>query len=122
MSTAAVLIWLVQAWLYVGTAVAVAFVLFGIDRVEENARGAYTFRPLLIPGIVLLWPLVVWRWLRLETGQPAWQARYRPLVGAHRPVWVVLAVVIPVVFIAALLSRQPRPVDVAPVELQQISR
>jgi hypothetical protein len=30
--------------------------------VDPAARGAYAFRPLLLPGLVLLWPLVAWRW------------------------------------------------------------
>ena len=38
-------------WLYIGAAVALYFLTFGIDRIDENARGAYVFRPLLIPGV-----------------------------------------------------------------------
>jgi hypothetical protein len=48
-----------------GLVVGLAFLLFGIDRVDPAARGAYAFRPLLLPGLVLLWPLVLWRWCRL---------------------------------------------------------
>lgn len=51
---------------WVGLAVAAGFLLFGIDRVDPAARGAHAFRPLLVPGIVLLWPLVLVRWLVLE--------------------------------------------------------
>jgi hypothetical protein len=49
-----------------GAILAVVFLLWGIDRVDPSARGAYAFRPLLIPGLVLLWPLVAARWLALE--------------------------------------------------------
>jgi hypothetical protein len=49
-----------------GALVALAFLGFGIDRIDPAARGAHVFRPLLIPGIVLLWPLVLWRWRQLE--------------------------------------------------------
>jgi hypothetical protein len=45
---------------------AVAFLLWGIDRIDPAAAGAYAFRPLLFPGIVLLWPVVALRWLTLE--------------------------------------------------------
>lgn len=45
-----------------GLAVAVTFLLFGFDRVDPAAHGAYAVRPLLLPGLVLLWPLVIWRW------------------------------------------------------------
>lgn len=68
-------VWAVRAWIAVGLAVAVAFLGFGIDRVDSAARGAYAFRPLLLPGIVLLWPLVLWRWRVLRrrrgSGGPA---------------------------------------------------
>nr|MDH4439247.1 hypothetical protein [Rhizobium sp.] len=49
-------------WTTPGLIVAVAFLVAGIDRIDQAAVGAYAFRPLLIPGIILLWPLVVWRW------------------------------------------------------------
>jgi hypothetical protein len=61
------------AWLYggVGVAVALAFVLYGIDRVDAAAQGAYAVRPLLLPGLILLWPLVIIRWVALarKTGE-----------------------------------------------------
>jgi hypothetical protein len=50
----------------VGVGVTALFLFFGIDRIDEDARGAYLFRPLLIPAIVSLWPLVALRWVRLE--------------------------------------------------------
>lgn len=52
-----------------GLAVAAAFLLLGLDRVDPAARGAYAFRPLLVPGLVLLWPLVLWRWHVLARGE-----------------------------------------------------
>lgn len=45
-----------------GAVVALVFLVFGIERILPAARGAYAFRPLLLPGLVLLWPLVLWRW------------------------------------------------------------
>jgi hypothetical protein len=53
---------LLLLWATPGLIVAVAFLSVGIDRIDHAAVGAYAFRPLLIPGIVLLWPLVLWRW------------------------------------------------------------
>ena len=54
-------------WLYcgIGFAVALAFVLFGIDRVDAAAHGAYAVRPLLMPGLLILWPIVLLRWVVL---------------------------------------------------------
>jgi hypothetical protein len=57
---------LASAYAAVGGAVAAVFLLFGIDRIDPAARGTFTFRPLLVPGIVLLWPLVIVRWIALE--------------------------------------------------------
>ena len=53
----------------VGLPVAAVFLLWGIDRIDPAASGAYAFRPLLVPGIVLLWPVVLLRWAWLETHQ-----------------------------------------------------
>jgi hypothetical protein len=53
---------LLMAYGGIGLVVAVAFLLVGIDRVDPAAQGAYAVRPLLLPGLVLLWPLVLWRW------------------------------------------------------------
>ncbi|MEO1206654.1 MAG: hypothetical protein AAFV45_10000 [Pseudomonadota bacterium] len=66
MEIAAVLILLVQGYGIIGAVAAVAFLLIGIDRIDEDARGSYAFRPLLIPGIIVLWPIVLVRWLELE--------------------------------------------------------
>ena len=62
------LTYLAQAWAAVGAVIACAFLLIAIDRTDPGARRAYAFRPLLIPGIVLLWPLVLVRWLAREKG------------------------------------------------------
>jgi hypothetical protein len=39
----------------------------GIGSVVADARGSYVFRLLLIPGTILLWPLVLRRWARLRS-------------------------------------------------------
>jgi len=113
MSGGPLLVWLASLWLYIGGAVAVAFLLFGIDRVMENARGAYLFRPLLVPGILLLWPLVLWRWYRLETvgGGADFPSRYQAIRMSHGRVWSLLAVAIPIVLVGALWMRQKPPVQ-----------
>jgi len=45
-----------------GVGVGIVFLLFGLDRMDVAAEGAYAFRPLLLPGLALFWPLVAWRW------------------------------------------------------------
>ena len=63
---AAFIVHVVMAYAVFGLLVAVAFLLWGIDRIDPAANGAYAFRPLLVPGIVLLWPMVAARWAVLE--------------------------------------------------------
>jgi hypothetical protein len=65
-SAAGVLVMLLGAYGAVGLAVAVLFLLFALDRMDPAAVGAYAFRPLLVPGLMLLWPVVLYRWLRFE--------------------------------------------------------
>jgi hypothetical protein len=60
------LVFFAKGYALAGCIVAAAFLLFGIDRVDASSRGAYSFRPLIIPGLIVLWPLVVIRWWRAE--------------------------------------------------------
>lgn len=55
-----------QHYAVVGAVVAAAFLLVGVGRISPEARGSYLFRLLVLPGIVGLWPLVIWRWIMLE--------------------------------------------------------
>jgi hypothetical protein len=62
---AVVIVWAATFYVWIGMAVALLFVAFGLDRVDPAARGAYAFRPLLLPGATLLWPYVIRRWARV---------------------------------------------------------
>ena len=116
-------LWAAELWLYAGVAVAIVFLVFGIDRVEENARGAYLFRPLLIPGIVLLWPLVLVRWAVVESQGYDAIRRDRPVRDSHAVVWWPLAAIIPLVLVGALLVKQsPPPPGEGAVQLDQPAR
>lgn len=66
MVTAQGLIHAAQVYGVIGAVIAAVFLIVGIDRIDPAARGTYTFRPLLVPGLVLLWPVVVARWFTLE--------------------------------------------------------
>jgi hypothetical protein len=105
MSGAELTIMLGQAWLLAGLGVGVAFLLFGLDRVDASARGAYGFRPLLLPGLVLLWPLVIWRWLDAPAAdtQPSLKRRHK---RAHAAIWSGLALGLTVILGTALMLRQ----------------
>ncbi|MEM8731167.1 MAG: hypothetical protein AAGF79_14745 [Pseudomonadota bacterium] len=119
MSIAAVIVSAVEWWLILGCVVAVAFLLFGIDRIDEDARGAYAFRPMLIPGILLIWPLVLWRWLRLERDAGPWMRRYQPPRAVHLPVAIAMACLVVAVILAGLSVKQTWPADIAPQNLSE---
>ena len=116
--TGGMLITLAEWWLYIGAAVAAVFLTIGIDRIDEDARGAYVFRPLLIPGVLLIWPIVLWRWYVLETGQEDWAKRYRPGRSAHGKWWLIFGVIIPLIFLGAMILRQSWPGDFEPQRLE----
>lgn len=66
MEPAAFLIELGRYYLLAGGIVGVLFLVGGLDRIDPAARQSYAFRPLLLPGILLIWPLVLLRWYQLE--------------------------------------------------------
>lgn len=104
-ATAADLLGLGRIWLFAGLVVAAAFLGYGLDRVAPAARGAWAFRPLLVPGLLLLWPLVLWRWSALERGAAG--AGQPPSRAVHRVAWSALAAVLPAILLAAFLQRAP---------------
>mgnify|MGYP006274028211 CR=1 FL=1 len=108
--TAEALLNLGRAWLGAGAVTAVAFVPFGAGRVEPGARGAWVFRVLLIPGVVLLWPLVLVRWARLERGA-ARDLPERPPFRAQERLGLALSLAIPLILAIGLAIRQDGPVE-----------
>ena len=66
METALLIIEIVKGYGAIGAVVAVLFLVFGVDRIDPSANRSLAFRPLLIPGVVVLWPLVLGRWFVLE--------------------------------------------------------
>ena len=118
MTAAENLIAIAQTYCMIGAGVAVLFLIFGIDRIDEDAQGAYAFRPLLIPAVLLIWPLVLWRWLREETGSATWTGRYTPPRAAQSVAAGLMAVVIVVTLVAGFAIRQSWPADAVPVQLE----
>ncbi|MBI1213804.1 MAG: hypothetical protein GC190_20275 [Alphaproteobacteria bacterium] len=47
-----------------GLLFAVAFLTFGVGRIDPAARGSgLGFRLIILPGVVALWPLMLIRWI-----------------------------------------------------------
>ena len=60
------LIKVVQAYFYAGLVFCVPFQLFGIQRVDPEAKGWKNigFRLIIIPGLCAFWPMFALRWVR----------------------------------------------------------
>ena len=60
-----ILLVLTAVYAGVGAVFAVPFVVAGVLRLDESARGAtWGFRVAIVPGVVALWPWLAWRWVR----------------------------------------------------------
>ncbi len=94
----------------IGAVVAAWFVFLRIERDDAMARGAYAFRPLLVPGLVMLWPLVLWRATSV-TGAA------RSFRRGHLAIWACLAVLLPLVVLGSLALRQNGPTEAPPLRL-----
>jgi hypothetical protein len=56
-------------YLSVGAIAAIALVASGVSRLDPATRGApWSFRAIILPGLVALWPVLVAKWLHV--GQP----------------------------------------------------
>lgn len=122
MSTAETLVWALQIWGIAGAVVAVVFLTVGIGQIDEDARDALTFRALVVPGIIVIWPLVLWRWWVLATGRDQWKARHAPPRRSHAVVAFALLVLIPLTLLTAYAIRQTWPADIAPERLETGTR
>lgn len=117
--TAQGILTIAEIWCWIGLSVGTVFLLFGIQRVDDDARGAVAFRPLLILGIMLIWPLVIWRWYSLISERDNWKARHMPPRAAHMVVAVFLAIAVFTSITLALALKQTWPDHIAPQQLSE---
>ncbi|WP_298917172.1 hypothetical protein [uncultured Roseobacter sp.] len=117
MNQAEIILMGLRIWGTIGALVAAVFLTFGMDRIDEDAQDAYIFRPLLIPGILAIWPLVLWRWYLYETGREVWARRYDPPRKAHFAVGWILPIGICAIIVTGLSIRQQWPAEIAPERL-----
>jgi hypothetical protein len=62
---AQVLTVIVAIYVAAGLLFALPFVLRGVNRIDPVAReGTWGFRMIIVPGVVVLWPMLALRWLR----------------------------------------------------------
>lgn len=70
---AVAILFIVCLYVAIGALFSVLFLLRGIEKIDPAAHGApWTFRLLILPGVLALWPLLAQRWIR------AARAEHRP--------------------------------------------
>ncbi len=94
-------------YLYAGLAVAAVFLLFGLGRLDENAQDAWVFRPLLIPGVLLIWPLVIWRWIVLRRGEQKLDRHRMPRARQERAQLAFVIVILLILLMAVTFRQDP---------------
>lgn len=101
-------------WASAGLVVALAFLLFGFDRIDPAARDAYLVRPLLVPALCSsgLWSSGVGPPFRGEGDRM--QRHHR---RAHALIWTGLAVTLPIALLIIFASVPELPDDAPAVRL-----
>lgn len=66
------------AYMIIGVAFAIPFLLVGVQRIDAQARGAWVgFRLLILPGVAAFWPLFLRRWIHGLSEPPVERNRHR---------------------------------------------
>ena len=59
-----ILLLLIALYLFLGFIFAIAFLIKGIDLVDEVAHGStFGFKLIIIPGVIVFWPVLMKKWL-----------------------------------------------------------
>lgn len=75
------LVYALEAYAGLGLVFAIAFVSFGVQRLDSEAQGSgIGFRLLILPGVAALWPMFLIRWTRGLVEPPVKKNPHRSLV------------------------------------------
>jgi len=102
-----------------GLAFAIPFVTGWVGRLDASARmGSWGFRLLIVPGVIGLWPVLAGKVWRIRQGRYVPPVAERPVPPArlrriHGWSFRALAVLVPLVCAAALITRPP-PAPLSP--------
>ncbi|MBL9135748.1 MAG: hypothetical protein JNK85_07765 [Verrucomicrobiales bacterium] len=112
------LLWAVETYAALGVIFAMAFQWRGLRLWDPvAAASSWGFRVIITPGVILLWPMLAWRWRQrvvspqlppAEKGRDALEAGPRRLRSAHAWAWKALVVLAPLVLAGAIAYR-PKP-------------
>jgi hypothetical protein len=80
---------LITSGLYagLGAAFALVFVTVGVKAVDSTAKGgSWVFRLIILPGVMVFWPLMLYRWIRRTQQPPTERTAHRRPVDEVRVV------------------------------------
>ena len=62
---------LVLIYLGLGVLFVIPFLIKGISKVDEGVHGGTTgFKIIIIPGVIVFWPVLLKKWLRVKNNNP----------------------------------------------------
>lgn len=85
LQTAEALVFALQGYVAAGLVFAMSFLAIGAVRVDPHLAGSpRVVRLLILPGVVIFWPLLTWRWLAGRQA-PAEHNPHRRAAAARSP-------------------------------------
>lgn len=62
-----ILLLAIAFYLLAGFIFAIAFIVKGVDVIDEGAHGSsFGFRLIIVPGVIVFWPLLLKKWLKAK--------------------------------------------------------
>ena len=113
------IVYAVFIYLGLGVLFAIWFAAAGVVKLDDSARGTgLGFRFIIFFGAAAFWVLLAWR---IAKGAKRPVEKKRPSHGAgkmihkirrkHKIVWLILAILLPVLFIVSIIFRHHEPIN-----------
>lgn len=108
---------IIALYLILGVVFAIAFVIKGVNEIDEGAHGSSIgFRIIIIPGVIVFWSVLLKKWMQRkdqnkEDQKPKYSFAIKPLRKDHFRIWQMLAILLPFIIIAAVVVRPEFPKD-----------
>ncbi|MEO6722863.1 MAG: hypothetical protein ABIN67_21025 [Ferruginibacter sp.] len=65
-----ILLWIIFIYLCCGMVFAIVLLASGIGKIVEGAQdSSLGFKVLVIPGIIVFWPALLQKWIKLQSGK-----------------------------------------------------
>jgi len=59
---------IILIYLLFGLLFAIPFVIKGVGKIDEGAKDSTIgFRIIIIPGVIVFWPFLLWKWINVKT-------------------------------------------------------